>query len=223
MSSKMTKEPANASVLPMSHEGERSKRFPLTVRIAGRRLEADGVVGLDLAPIGVENLPVFTAGSHIDVEVCSGINRQYSLCNPPSESRRYRIAVLREPNSRGGSIAVHEKLVVGELIRISEPKNRFELVESARYSLLVAGGIGITPLLSMAQRLQELGRSFELHYYARSPERMAFREFISSCPFASKATLVYTEGRHAQKLGLGGLLHRPSGIPTCMSAVPQGS
>lgn len=195
----------------MGRAGAASDHLPLTVKVGDRRMEADGIVGLDLVPVDRGDLPGFIAGSHIDVGVCSGIIRQYSLCNSPTDRRCYRIAVLREPNSAGGSVFVHEKLAVGDVIQIGEPKNRFALVESAHHSLLVAGGVGITPLLSMAQYLEELGRSFELHYYARSPKRMAFRQFICSSSFASKATLHFTEGRQPRALGLESLLDRPLG------------
>lgn len=185
------------------------EQLSLTVRVVDRRVEADDIVCLDLVPVGTAELPPFTAGSHVDVEVIPGLVRQYSLCNSPSDRWGYRIAVQRELSSRGGSATLHQRLTVGSVIRIGEPKNRFELAKSAQHSLLVAGGIGVTPLLSMAQQLQRLGASFELHYYARSPERMAFRNFILSSPLANKATLSFTQGMQPRALKLDNVLRKP--------------
>jgi Flavodoxin reductases (ferredoxin-NADPH reductases) family 1 len=122
-------------------------------------------------------LPKFSAGSHIDVYIRPTLSRQYSLCNDPSEQHRYLIAVLREPNSRGGSIAMHDEIHEGDLVTISAPRNHFPLVE-ARRSLLFAGGIGITPILCMAEGLAQTDAQFEMHYCARSESRAAFRTRI---------------------------------------------
>ncbi|MGW2888037.1 PDR/VanB family oxidoreductase [Streptomyces griseoruber] len=126
---------------------------------------------IDLAPADDAGFPAYTAGSHIDVLLDSGPVRQYSLCGPP-EAGHYRLAVLNEPSSRGGSRAMHA-LRVGDRLRISAPRNRFPLV-TARRHLLFAGGIGITPLLAMARQLEAEGGEYALHYCARSRTRAAF-------------------------------------------------
>ena len=118
---------------------------PVFVRVQKKLEEADGIVSLGLASRDDAPLPAFTAGSHIDVHLPNGLVHQYSLCNPPQERHRYQIAVLKDPNSRGGSIAVHEHIHVGSEIRIGEPRNLFPLV-AAKRTLLFAGGIGVTPI-----------------------------------------------------------------------------
>ena len=102
-------------------------------------------------------MPPFAAGTHIDLHPDGGPVRQYSLCNDSAETHRYQIAVLRDPASRGGSLAMHA-LEVGQTLRISDPKNHFPLAPHARHSVLLAGGIGITPILCMAERLWHTGR-----------------------------------------------------------------
>ncbi|WP_288392241.1 PDR/VanB family oxidoreductase [uncultured Herbaspirillum sp.] len=177
----------------------------LQVKVAARREEAQDIVALELVAVDGQPLPSFTAGAHIDVHLPGGLVRQYSLCNAPHEQHRYQIGVLRDANSRGGSVAVHEALQVGERITISAPRNQFAL-HSARHSLLLAGGIGITPILCMAEALAAQGASFEMHYCARSPARQAFRERIAACGFADRVVHHYDDGAAAQKLDLAALL-----------------
>jgi len=128
-------------------------------------------------------LPEFTPGSHIDVHLPSGRVRQYSLCNAPGE--RYQIAVKPEANGRGGSLEAHEALQVGTVTTISTPRNNFELTRAARY-VLVAGGIGITPLLAMAHHLWLEGTSFTLHVCAQDGDAVPFRDELSMLPFAAE-------------------------------------
>jgi vanillate O-demethylase ferredoxin subunit len=159
----------------------------LDVRVAARTVEAEGIVSFELVSASGAPLPSFSAGSHIDVHV-PGANliRQYSLCNDPAENHRYQIAVLRDPESRGGSKALHENVRVGDALRISAPRNHFVLAHEAQSHVLVAGGIGITPLLCMAERLYVLGADFELHYCAKSAERAAFRQRIQASGYAQR-------------------------------------
>lgn len=119
-------------------------------------------------------LPAFTAGAHIDLRLPNGLTRSYSLCNAPHETHRYVVGVARDGASRGGSAFIHDHLKPGDRIEVSAPRNNFALVEDADHVLLVAGGIGITPLWCMIQRLERLGRSWELHYAARSRADCAF-------------------------------------------------
>ena len=150
-------------------------------------------------------MPPFTAGSHIDVMLRDGLVRQYSLCNHPSESHRYVIAVLRDAHSRGGSIAMHA-LEEGRLIDIGEPKNHFPLDARARHSLLLAGGIGITPIIAMAEALDHAGASFEMHYCTRSAARMAFRERLAEPRFAGRVHLYFDDAQAREQLRLDALL-----------------
>lgn len=180
----------------------------LSVKVMRKRLEVQDIVSLELGRADGGALPAFSAGAHIDVHLKPGLIRQYSLCNHPEEGHRYQIGVLRDPVSRGGSAAIHDEIKEGDLIAISEPKNHFQLVR-ARRSLLFAGGIGVTPLLCMAERLAHSGADFELHYCARSPERAAFRGRIAASGFASQAYYHFDDGTAAQKLDLPELLDVP--------------
>lgn len=160
----------------------------LNVRVHERRTVADGVVAIELRAVDGYELSPFSAGSHIDVELpvrdAQGhfIVRQYSLCNDPSEHDRYVIGVSRDANTRGGSAYLHDELKVGDIIHISTPRNHFQLYEAAQSSVLVAGGIGITPMLAMARRLSALGRPWTLHYCARTPQRAAFLDELKALP-----------------------------------------
>lgn len=177
----------------------------LQVKVAARREEAHDIIALELVAVDGAALPAFTAGAHIDVHLPGGLVRQYSLCNAPHEQHRYQIGVLRDVNSRGGSVAVHEALKLGDILTISAPRNQFALVP-AQHSLLLAGGIGVTPILCMAEALAAAGASFEMHYCARSPARQAFRERIAASGFAARVLHHYDDGEAAQKLDLDALL-----------------
>lgn len=156
----------------------------IEVVVHARRLEAQGVVSLDLRPIS-GTLPPFTAGSHIDVEIPTidkPLLRQYSLSNDPQDTHRYVIGVGRDPASRGGSAWLCEEAKEGDVLRISPPRNRFPLFEDATNSILIAGGIGITPMLAMARRLSALGRRWVLYLCARTPDRAAFLKEAQGLP-----------------------------------------
>ncbi len=174
----------------------------ITVKVAKKNIAAKDIVTLELVSTDEQPLPRFTAGSHIDVYVKDNLVRQYSLCNDPEESHRYVLGVLREPNSRGGSEAMHESVKVGDLLKISAPKNHFELAHSAKESVLFAGGIGITPILCMAERLANIGADFSMHYCARSEERMAFLNRIKQSSFANKVSFHFDDGSDQQKLDI---------------------
>jgi tetrachlorobenzoquinone reductase len=146
----------------------------MQVRVKRITYEAATVNSYELvAPTGVEFAP-FTAGSHIDLHLPNGMIRSYSLVNDQSERSRYVIAANMDAASRGGSRFIHEALRAGDVITISHPKNNFALHEDTNHSILIAGGIGITPLLSMIRRLHALGRSWELYYAARTRAAAAF-------------------------------------------------
>lgn len=178
----------------------------LPVKIKSIRREARDVVSVELVAADGSELPEFDAGSHIDVYLPNGIIRQYSLCNPPQERDRYLIGVLLDPNSRGGSKAVHQ-LTEGMQINIGGPRNLFPLVESKGRSLLFAGGIGVTPILCMAERLTLLGAAFELHYCSRSRNQASFLNRIESSGFANVSNFHFDDEKSAD---IPSLLSGPS-------------
>ncbi len=181
----------------------------LQVRVARKAVEALDIVTLELVAANGQALPAFSAGSHIDVQLPNGITRQYSLCNDPQETHRYQIGVLRDAASRGGSAAVHDLVKEGDVLTISAPRNHFGLAHEAKKHLLLAGGIGVTPILCMAERLANTGTDFEMHYATRAPERTAFRQRIAASAFASRVQFHHDNGDAAQKLDVQQLLGRP--------------
>ena len=187
-----------------------SQATMMEVRVARKTAEALDICTFELVATSGASLPPFSAGSHIDVQVSPGLVRQYSLCNDPTEKHRYLIGVLRDPNTRGGSAGMHDLIAEGSVIRISEPRNHFQLVPAAKRSLLLAGGIGVTPILCMAERLAVVGAHFEMHYCTRSPERTAFRERILRSPFSGRVHFHHDDGDAQQKLDLPHLLESPA-------------
>ncbi len=171
----------------------------LAVKVNKKELIADGVMYLELVDPKGEDLPKFTAGAHIDIQLPNGLVRPYSLCGSPANRKAYELGVLLETNGRGGSKSVHEEIVLGAKLRVSYPKNHFPL-SAAKHSVLFAGGIGITPILSMAQSLSDEAASFEMHYCSRSRSRTAFAERISASSFSSKVQFHFDDGAEEQKL-----------------------
>lgn len=181
------------------------------VRVVKKHAEAESIASFELARLDGAALPPFSAGSHIDVHLPGapgGITRQYSLCNASHEQHRYRIAVLRDAHSRGGSVAMHDSVHEGDVITISTPRNHFAW-HPAQHTLLLAGGIGVTPLLCMADRLARTGADFELHYCTRSVERTAFASEIAASPMASRTHFHFDAGAPDQKLDLTTVLAAP--------------
>lgn len=138
------------------------------------RYEAKGIISVELVPTQGHHFQPFTAGSHIDLHLPNGLVRSYSLLNSADDNDRYVLGILLDRNSRGGSRYVHDQLKVGQQINISQPRNNFELDETAKHSVLVAGGIGITPIYCMLVRLLTLGHSVELIYCARTRDEAAY-------------------------------------------------
>ena len=164
----------------MSSNQQTTGSQPLSVRVQAMRHEATGIVSVELvSPDGAE-LPAFAAGAHIDLHLPNGLVRSYSLWNAPQERHRYVIGVLNDRNSRGGSRYVHEQLRVGATIPIGAPRNNFPLDEAAAHTVLVAGGIGITPIYAMLNELRRLGKSVELLYCARSRSEAAFVDRLAA-------------------------------------------
>ncbi len=154
------------------------KALARDVVVAEAHIEVEVVLGLVLTATDGIPLPGWSAGAHVDLILPSGESRRYSLCGAPGEAG-YRLAVLREDQGRGGSRWLHDHAQPGTALRLRGPRNHFRLDEDAPAHLLVAGGIGITPILAMADRLQALGRDYALHYCGRSRGRMAFLDRLA--------------------------------------------
>lgn len=144
------------------------------VRVRRIGYEADSINSYELTLPEGGDLAPFTAGSHVDLHLANGMIRSYSLVNDQSERHRYVIAVNKDAAGRGGSAFVHDAIKAGDIITISAPRNNFPLYEGAEYSLLIAGGVGITPLMSMIRRLEALSRPWKLFYAARTRRAAAF-------------------------------------------------
>ena len=145
-----------------------------TLEVASIRQETPDIKIMELVSSDGGDLPAITAGAHIDV--FTGVDKQcsYSIASDPTDRRRYVIGVLREAESRGGSIWMHEEVKEGDTLKVTLPINNFPLQEDAAEHILIAGGIGISPVLAMGYRLRDLGAKFTLHYCTRSPEQTAF-------------------------------------------------
>ena len=178
----------------------------LDVVVRKRELQGDGVVVLDLSRRDGAALPVFDAGAHIDIHLGQGLVRQYSLCGNPADPSVYRLGVLKDPASRGGSISVHDTLLEGCELKISAPRNLFPLATQARHSILLGGGIGVTPMIAMAYALHQAGKSFELHYCGRERSRSAFLDELACAPFAANVSTHFDNEGPGQALDLAKVL-----------------
>ncbi|GAB3626207.1 Phthalate dioxygenase reductase [Pandoraea terrae] len=188
-------------------------------------IDEDGFLGLKIAekeriardiwrfelvdPLGAP-LPPFEAGSNLTVLVPNGARRSYSLCNDSQERGRYVIAVKRDANGRGGSRSLVDETSEGDAIAVSLPRNEFPLDERAKAFILVAGGIGITPMLSMARQLISEGlRQFKLYYLARDPAGTAFFDELSSDEWRSRVTIHHDFGDPSKSFDFWPLFERP--------------
>lgn len=180
------------------------------------RVEAEHVRSLELRSVEGEQLPSFTPGSHLAVQVQlqrgQTEQRRYSILSDRENRTHYEIAVLREETGRGGSRFMHESIAEGDLMEVSEPRNDFPLASNASHSILIAGGIGITPILAMLRKLISDGASCEIHYAARARETMAYAEEVERIA-ADRATL-YFGGRAG---------NTPLDIPALLSAPTDGA
>jgi vanillate O-demethylase ferredoxin subunit len=169
----------------------------LSVVVDSASLVAREVRQIQLSRSGGGTLPAFSPGSHIDLHLAPGLIRQYSLCGDGEDTATYTIAVKLEPASRGGSRTVHETLRPGTRLTISRPRNNFPLEADAPHSVLVAGGIGITPLISMARALDRQGKPFRLHYFARTQEHAAFADGLQESVLADRCEFHFGLARDA--------------------------
>ncbi|MFD2739592.1 Rieske 2Fe-2S domain-containing protein [Sulfitobacter aestuarii] len=175
-----TPEPMQPQITRLSEElaalpaaGADGRQAEQRVRVAEKVETGKGVIALRLEPLR-GSLATFQPGAHIDVHLPNGLVRQYSLTNGPGQTDHYRIGVKREAESGGGSAALHDQVQVGDVLAISAPRNNFPLRRDAVQTIFIAGGIGVTPLLSMARALQAQGLDFAFHYFVQSPEHAAF-------------------------------------------------
>jgi len=198
---------------------------PLKLRVQRLEWLAEGVLEVELR--GPENLPEFTSGAHIDLHLPNGISRSYSLANAASERHRYCVGVGLEASSRGGSRYIHTQLRPGQSLEVAPPRNNFPLDESAEHSVLLAGGIGVTPILAHARRLQELGRKFEVHHAVRERSRAAYAEALEE---ACSSYQLHVDAEHqGQVLDISEIVGRQPlgthfyccGPPAMMSAFEQ--
>ncbi|KLN62501.1 hypothetical protein WH96_03160 [Kiloniella spongiae] len=140
-----------------------------------------------------EPLPPFTPGAHIDFFLPDGLIRQYSLSNSAQERNRYVVGIQKEEHGRGGSRLIHDQFKVGDAVEISAPRNNFTLDETAQRYKLIAGGIGITPIMSMARRLKAIDKPFQLHYACRNEQRAAFLEELKSSELSKHVVFSYDD------------------------------
>jgi vanillate O-demethylase ferredoxin subunit len=174
--------------------------------VADKAIEAHNMVSFELIdPDGVE-LPAFSPGSHVDVTIPGGMVRQYSLCNSPSDRHRYRIGVWKDPNGRGGSRALHETVNVGDTLQVSLPRNRFRVPRNTRRAVLLARGIGVTPILSIADYLKSQSIPFELHYVFALMSPDSFRGTIEGANFAEDTKYYLEDSEQNQLLNAAALL-----------------
>lgn len=158
-----------------------------TLRVQQKTWEADGVIGITFVDPSGADLPAWEPGAHLALHLPNGLVREYSLCSDPADRSRWTVAVLRTPDSRGGSSHIHDLLPVGALLEIEGPRQHFALGTAARH-ILVAGGIGITPILSMVRTLHRDGADWTLLYTGRSRSTMAFLDEIDALP-ADRVTI----------------------------------
>lgn len=152
--------------------------FSTELVVLHRKTPAEGVVLLDLVHPQNEDLPRWEPGAHIDLLLADGLTRQYSLCGDPANTGVWRVGVLLDPNSRGGSQYVHDKLTEGATVQVRGPRNHFPLVDAPRYRF-IAGGIGITPIATMLEAAQRAGQDWTLLYGGRTRASMAFADELA--------------------------------------------
>lgn len=221
------------TVMVDSPAAEENSNSVLHLEVLGKKAASSSVAVLELARTDGAELPAWEPGAHIDVLLPGGFERHYSLCGNPGDLTKYRIGVLLDPNSRGGSKAIHETVAVGDVLEIRKPRNNFVLEPASRYHF-IAGGIGITPLLPMIRHANEVGADWRLTYLGRSKSTMAFIEELES--FGDRVKFLPedelgmqdialiigapVEGQLVYACGPGGLLNA---IDAHMSLWPAGS
>ena len=176
------------------------------------RREAEGIVSYEFVSADEAPLPPFTAGAHIDLQLPGGLVRSYSLVNDPAERHRYVVAVDRAADSRGGSAWMHSVPRPGDRIAASTPVNDFPLYEDAPLSVFIAGGIGITPFMAMAARLNALNRAWRLHYAVRSRQRAAYVQALQALDRSGNAVHLHCTGEDMERPDIAAIVREaPAG------------
>lgn len=179
----------------------------LQLKVHALRHVAPRVIEIDLRSADGVALPAFSAGAHIDLTLGNGMERSYSLLNDPAETHRYVTGILRENDSKGGSTWIHDELKVGAVLTSSEPINHFPLNEAGAHHILIAGGIGVTPLLAMAHRLNAMGADYQFHYCARTRDDAAFAPELESLA-GTRLTMHCTGGDAAKRFDVAAFLQQ---------------
>lgn len=192
---------------PMREQSAQHGNAKLSVMLRAVAYLAEDICSFEFVCPQGRPLPAFSAGAHIDVHLPGGIIRQYSLCNDPAERHRYVVAVLRDPRGRGGSLAMHEQLHPGAMVTISVPRNHFPLAANASSYVFLAGGIGITPIMSMVAQARAAGKPFHLYYCTRTPQRTAFLRELRPLIEAGVALVHHDYGDVANSLDIRRVLH----------------
>ncbi|MDO8905780.1 PDR/VanB family oxidoreductase [Hydrogenophaga sp.] len=182
----------------------------LNLRVQSVRYEAESIHAFELVDPNGGRLPEVTAGSHLDVHLGSGLMRSYSLAGDPLDQSRWTLGVLREVKGQGGSKAMHDQVKVGQILTVGLPRNAFPLAANATHSVLLAGGIGITPLKAMAHTLAAQDASFELHYCAKTPEHAAFKGALRALVPPDQLHFHHDQGDPAKGLDIAALLKQPA-------------
>lgn len=178
----------------------------IKVQVIAREDQGQGVMVISLAALDNKKLPPFDAGAHVDLHIGENLVRQYSLCSSPRDLNTYRLGILKAADSRGGSLQAHQ-ITPGDIVEISPPRNLFPLDHSAHHSLLIGGGIGITPMLAMADTLHRHSESFNLLYCAKSRSAAGFIDEISSANWSEKARLHFSDENEGTRIPLVEILN----------------
>lgn len=196
--------------MPTTLENPNVDAAMMPLEVVHKAAIAEDVYLFELAFLGRQPLPAFTAGSHVTVVTPNGMTRRYSLCNAPGDLGRYQIAVKLDTQGLGGSKSMVEQVHAGDILLVSPPQNYFAIDEGADSHLLIAGGIGITPILSMAHALQARQADFRIVYATRSPRHTAFLDIFSGFSFKSRTLLHHDHGDRAKSLDLVPVLASPA-------------
>lgn len=194
----------------------------LTVEVVEIVEEAVGIKSFRLARVDGAPLGPYEAGAHVDVVGPTNVTAQYSLCSPPHQGETYLVAVKLENSERGASAALHHAVRVGSKLRISQPRTLLKVADGADRHVLLAAGIGITPMLSIAYHLQVRGAKFDLHYFARSNEEAAFMDLLRSNGFADSIHLYFGVDRDTQFIALQASVTGASDLTHVYACGPEG-
>lgn len=194
---------------------------PMSMRVKGIRDVGEDIRAFDFEPVDGKTLQDGHAGSHLDIYLPSGLVRQYSVVEHNPRANTYTIAVKRDVNGRGGSKEMHS-LTVGAVLKVSRPRNNFVLYETAKRFVLISGGIGITPMIHMARRANEIGKPFELHVCARNDAAVPFADQLKSAPLAAHTQVHLDLPNGRSSLDIQKVLGRPDADTLVYLCGPQG-